>query len=60
MEDILVFYPKEKDEYDRIVAQIDANNIEKIKSRNPFWNDNGIMIQDPDGFGVIVSNLKIK
>ena len=36
------------------------NEIEILKSRNPFWNDNGIMIQDPDGFGVIVSNLKIK
>ena len=27
IEDILVFYPKEKDEYDKIIAQIDANNI---------------------------------
>ncbi len=60
IEDILVFYPTGKDEYDEIVEKIEANNIEKIKSRNPFWNDNGIMIQDPDGFGVIVSNLKIK
>ncbi|MDN3643243.1 VOC family protein [Lutimonas halocynthiae] len=60
IEDVLVFYPTERDEYDKIVGQIETNNIEKIKSRNPFWNDNGIMIQDPDGFGVIVSNLKIK
>ena len=60
IEDVLVFYPTERDEYDKIVEQIETNNIEKIKSRNPFWNDNGIMIQDPDGFGVIVSNLKIK
>ena len=60
VEDILVFYPTEKAEYDNIVEQIEEHNIEKIKSKNPYWNDNGIMIQDPDGFGVIVSHLKIK
>ena len=60
LEDMLVFYPKERDEYDKIVERIEANSIKKIKSRNPYWNDNGIMIQDPDGFGVIVSKLKIK
>lgn len=60
VEDILVFYPTEKAEYDKIVKQIKAHNIEIIKSKNPFWNDNGIMIQDPDGFRVIVSHLRIK
>lgn len=60
IEDLLVFYPTEKAEYDKIIHQIEVNNIEKIKSENPFWNENGIMIQDPDGFGVIVSNFKIK
>ena len=60
LEDMLVFYPTEKDEYDKIVNQIEANNIEKIQSRNPYWNENGIMIRDPDGFGVVVSHLKIK
>ncbi len=58
-EDILVFYPTHQEEYDQIIHQIEANNIEKLKARNPYWNDNGIMIQDPDGFHVIVSNLKI-
>ena len=60
IEDILVFYPTEKHEYDKIVEQIEANHIEKITARNPYWKNNGIMIQDPDGFGVIVSPLKIK
>lgn len=59
-EDVLVFYPTEKEEYDKIIDQIEANNIEKIKPKNPYWNDNGIMIQDPDGFRVIVSKSKIK
>jgi hypothetical protein len=60
VDDMLVFYPTEKSEYSDIVKRIEENNIEKVKAKNPFWNDNGIMIKDPDGFGVIVSNLKAK
>ncbi len=60
VEDILVFYPTEKDEYHEIVERIETNDIEKIKAKNPFWDENGIMIQDPDGFRVIISNMKIK
>lgn len=60
IEDILVFYPTEAIEYDEIIKQIDGKNIEKIKAKNPFWDNNGIMVKDPDGFRVIVSNMKIK
>jgi len=60
IEDLLVFYPTEKDEYDKIIERIETSGIEKVKPKNPFWVENGVMIQDPDGFGVIVSNLKIK
>ena len=60
VEDILVFYPTEMNEYDAVVKRINANGIEKIKAKNPFWDENGIMIIDPDGFWVIISKMKIK
>ncbi len=60
IEDILVLYPTEKSEYNQIVERIDTYNIEKIKAKNPFWDNNGIMIKDPDGFRVIISDMKIK
>ncbi len=60
VDDILVFYPAEKAEYDDISKRIEDKNIKRIDPKNPFWNDNGIMIQDPDGFRVIVSHLKAK
>ncbi len=60
VEDMLVFYPEKKDEFDEIIERIESNHIKKIKSENPFWDDNGIMIKDPDGFRVIISNMKIK
>ena len=59
-DDVLVFYPTVQYEYDKIIENINVNRIEKIKAKNPFWNDNGIMIKDPDGFNVIISNMKIK
>ena len=60
VDDILVFYPTERSEYDEVVKQIEANHIEKIKAKNPFWDENGIMIIDPDGFRLVISNMKIK
>ncbi len=59
-DDIMVFYPTTINEYTDIVASIELNNIEIIKAENPFWNDHGIMIKDPDGFRVIISNMKLE
>ncbi len=61
-EDYLVFYSENKIEYQIIIDRIIKNKIEFIKSKNPFWNDpeisGGKIILDPDGFGIIISNLK--
>ncbi|GAB5409230.1 MAG: VOC family protein [Balneolaceae bacterium] len=59
-EDLMVFYPTEKAEYDDIIERIEATSTQQFKPNNPFWIENGILIKDPDGFGVIISNLKVK
>lgn len=59
-EDILVFYPNTKLEFEVIHDKLLANKIEFIEARNPYWNENGKMILDPDGYRVVISNLKIK
>ena len=59
-DDILVFYPKTSNDYTHILKKIKQNNIEIKKSKNPYWNENGVMIHDPDGYNIIVSNLKIQ
>ena len=46
-----------------LLARIRKSSMKKsqrIAAKNPFWNENGVMIKDPDDFGVIVSNFKIK
>jgi len=57
-DDTLVFYPTTKESYTQIVKNINANNIEILKSKNPYWDENGILIKDPDGFNIIVSPIK--
>ena len=59
-DDILVFYPKSNNDYNKILRNIEQGQIKIKESKNPYWNENGIMIQDPDGFNVIISNLRIQ
>ena len=58
-DDILVFYPNSKMMFDIIMNKIQSQKIEFIKSKNPYWNENGKMILDPDGYRVIISDLEI-
>ncbi len=58
-DDLLVFYPETQKEFEEISSRIDFHKIEKIDPKNPYWKENGIMILDPDGFRVVISNSKI-
>jgi serine kinase of HPr protein (carbohydrate metabolism regulator) len=59
-DDLLVFYPKSKSEYKTILDNIKQHKIAILKAKNSYWNQNGILIQDPDGFYIVISHLKIK
>ena len=59
-EDILVFYPNSKLEFELIHDRIESHSIKFIDSKNPYWNENGKMILDPDGYRVVISHLKIE
>ncbi len=56
-DDILVFYPENQWEYTDLLERI---NTLKVVAKNPYWQENGITIKDPDGHTVVISNLKIK
>lgn len=57
-DDILVFYPTTRNVYDDIIQNIDTHKIKTHKAKNPYWHKNGILIRDPDGYNIIVSNIK--
>jgi catechol 2,3-dioxygenase-like lactoylglutathione lyase family enzyme len=63
-DDILVLYPETVLEYNNLINNILENNISIITANNPYWNDpevsGGKMFLDPDGFRIVISNLKAK
>ncbi len=59
-DDILVFYPEEISEYNQLIDIIQKQNISFIKAKNRYWNENGKMILDPDGYRIVISNLKVR
>lgn len=59
-DDIIVLYPETILKYNTLINSILDNNISIITSKNPYWNQNGKMILDPDGFRIVVSNLNAK
>ncbi|MCV9933763.1 VOC family protein [Flavobacterium sp. LS1R47] len=59
-DDALVLYPETILEYNRLVINVLNNDMLFIKAKNPYWNENGKMFLDPDGFRIIISSLKAK
>lgn len=54
-DDLFVFYAKDDNEFNTIKSRIEEMQIPISKSKNPYWNKNGIEIADPDGFGVVIT-----
>ncbi len=57
-DDVIVFYPKSIIDYDVLVSNLLHNNISIVTASNPFWNENGKMFLDPDGYRIVISPLK--
>ncbi|MES2543300.1 MAG: VOC family protein [Bacteroidota bacterium] len=57
-DDLLVLYPVSILEYNKLINNLLNNNISTINSKNPYWDVNGKMFLDPDGYRIVISNLK--
>ncbi|MBW1658411.1 VOC family protein [Flavobacterium quisquiliarum] len=57
-DDIIVLYPKTIATYNELIHKLTHHNIPTIEPVNPFWKENGKMIQDPDGYRIVISSLK--
>lgn len=58
-DDIIVLYPETQTKYDSLVQNASKNNVSFVTAKNPYWNENGIMFLDPDGYRIVISNLKV-
>ena len=57
-DDIIVLYPDTISEYNMLLSRLYDNDIPEIKAVNPYWNENGQMFQDSDGYRIVISPLK--
>ncbi|WCT10200.1 VOC family protein [Mucilaginibacter jinjuensis] len=57
-DDLLVFYLKSIEEYESLKAIFRNNNISEVEPKNPYWQANGTLYLDPDGYGVILTISK--
>lgn len=57
-EDFLVFYPNSIEDYNRMISSLNKNARKSNPTKNPYWKENGKLYSDPDGYGIIISNLK--
>ncbi|WP_166924298.1 VOC family protein [Flavobacterium poyangense] len=57
-DDVIVLYPERIIDYIELTDKLLNNGISTIKASNPFWNENGKMYQDPDGYRIVISPLK--
>ena len=54
-DDLLVFYLDNEAERLHIVHLAKEAKISILKSKNPYWNQHGIVLLDPDGYGVVLA-----
>lgn len=59
-DDLLVFYPDTLADYHNALTSLHNNEVAEEVPKNPYWQINGKLFKDPDGYGVIISDLKCK
>jgi len=59
-DDILIFYPPSRDSFNVLLQNIHRHQVEILTAKNPYWNANGVLISDPDGCHVIISDSRVK
>ncbi|MDX5430656.1 MAG: VOC family protein [Bacteroidota bacterium] len=59
-DDLLVFYPESVLQYQEILKRAEASELQKEIAKNPYWKTNGVLLRDPDGFGVMICDQHAK
>jgi catechol 2,3-dioxygenase-like lactoylglutathione lyase family enzyme len=54
-DDFLVFYQQSETEYQALKQKFEEREIKPVRAKNPYWNTNGTIYKDPDGYGVIIA-----
>lgn len=56
LDNLMVFYMPDKEKRDEIVNRLAAMGFHPVPAENPYWDKNGVTIEDPDGWRVVLMN----
>ncbi|HYP02059.1 MAG TPA: VOC family protein [Pyrinomonadaceae bacterium] len=55
-DNLLVLYIPDGAAIERIAARLAALGYERVAPENPYWEEKGVTIEDPDGWRVVLMN----
>ena len=55
-ENLLVFYLPDRAAWEAAAARMKAVGYEPVKAANPYWEQNGLTFEDPEGYRVVLEN----
>ncbi|WP_110113046.1 VOC family protein [Bacillus sp. CGMCC 1.16541] len=55
-DNLLVFYIPEEDTVKQLIARLKEMGYEPVSPENPYWEEKGITIEDPDGWRIVFMN----
>jgi hypothetical protein len=58
LENLLVFYLPDDDEYREAIDRISKSAFKRMKSFNPYWEGGGQTYEDLDGYRVVLVNAE--
>ncbi|NJR31811.1 MAG: VOC family protein [Chamaesiphon sp. CSU_1_12] len=56
LDNLLVFYIPDPQEWQQAIDRIKASGYLPVKSYNPYWDNNGVTFEDPDGYRIVLEN----
>jgi hypothetical protein len=58
LENLLVFYIPNDNEYEEAIIRISKSGFKKVKSFNPYWEGSAQTYEDLDGYRVVINNAE--
>lgn len=55
-DNLIVFYLPERSEWQQTIERMNAAGYKSVKSYNPYWDNQGVTFEDPDGYRVVLQN----
>jgi uncharacterized glyoxalase superfamily protein PhnB len=55
-EHLLVFYEPYKEKWEQMVKTVEKAGGIRVESENPYWGKQGVTVEDPEGWRVVLWN----